>query len=269
MQRGRSARVALGAAWVLLVCVQPASARPSPPAHRPALPSPEAPRAQLSVDQQLTHLALSIAAPDVDPEVLELALISSSTARRFGFGRRKPFLTVIDYARPTSERRLWVFDLRTRQLIFREHVAHGRGTGTEHAERWSNREGSQASSVGLFVTREVFRGRRGLSLRLIGLEPGFNDRAFERGIVMHGAPYMGERYRSDHGSFGQSHGCPALDHKVARKVIDVISGGSLLFIHMKDPGWREHSEWLAGRRPRLLRAQPYGRTREGPPSASE
>lgn len=188
--------------------------------------------------------------------VLERALVAAQTARRHGFGRRKPFLTVIDYALPSSARRLWVFDLSTQRLLFRERVAHGRGTGAEFAERASNRDGSLASSVGLFVTREVFRGRRGRSLRLIGLEPGFNDAAFRRAIIVHGAPYMSEAYRREHGRFGQSKGCPALDPAVSDAVIDTIAGGSLLFIHLDDPAWLTRSAWLRGERPPRLRARP-------------
>lgn len=212
-------------------------------------------------------IALSAVAPDVRPIVLERALTAAYAARRRGFGTRRPFLTVIDYGKPTSERRLWVFDLATKRLVFREHVAHGKGTGGETAERVSNRGGSLASSVGLFVTREVFRGSRGRSLRLVGLEPGFNDQAFKRAIIVHGAPYMSRAYLREHGRFGQSHGCPALDPEVTDAVIETLAGGSLLFIHMDDPSWLAGSAWLRGEAPRRLRARAYRGARAAGPDA--
>lgn len=220
----------------------------------------ELPKARFPARAAGAKSALLAVAPDLDPVVLERALLAAHTARRAGYGRRKPFLTIIDYDRPSSERRLWVLDLATERLVFHEHVAHGLGTGGERAERWSNQNGSKASSLGLFVTRETYVGRRGYSLRLIGLEPGFNDRAFRRAIVMHGAPYMTQAFKEKNGGlFGQSWGCPALDEAVARDVIDVIRGGSLLFIHSRDPVWLAGSAWLAGRIPRGLARRALGR----------
>lgn len=217
--------------------------------------------------------ALGASAPDIDPVVLERGLKAASTARRAGFGRRKPFLTIIDYARPADEYRLWVLDLKARLLVFRARVAHGRGSAAKNEPmRWSNEEGSLASSLGLFVTRDTYRGRRGYSLRLIGLEPGFNDLAFRRSIVMHGAGYMSEGFRARRSTFGESHGCPAVDPRVARPLIDLIRGGSLLFIHYPDPTWLAGSAWLHGRVPPNLKARGRGvakkaRRRPSEPSA--
>lgn len=234
------------------------------PSH-PMRPGPAAPRRPVAAWVDAQKRALLAVAPDIAPSVLERALVAAHTARRAGFGRRKPFLTVVDHDRPSSQRRWWTFDLKTRRLVFHEHVAHGRGTGEERAERVSNEADSHASSVGLFVTREIFRGRRGRSLRLIGLEPGFNDRAFARAIVVHGAFYMSAAYRSEHGRFGQSHGCPALDPAISWEVIRTLAGGSLVFVHLTEPTWLAESSWLKGQRPRFLRARPHLREGRTPP----
>ena len=203
-----------------------------------------------------TLTSLRIAAPEIDPVVLERALVAQWTARRAGFGR-KPILTVIDYAKPASERRLWVFNLPERRRIFWEYVAHGSGSGGEVFEKWSNTDGSLASSLGLYVTRETYRGRRGYSLRMIGLDPGFNDQAYRRTIVIHGAHYMTDRFRlRNRGLLGQSHGCPALDEAVAERVIDYVARGSFVFAHWPAAEWLRSSAWLQGKRPANLRAQP-------------
>ncbi|MEL6184018.1 MAG: murein L,D-transpeptidase catalytic domain family protein [Myxococcota bacterium] len=196
-------------------------------------------------------------APELRPVVLERALVAAYAARRVGFGRHRPFLVVIDHSLPSDARRLWVFNLRTRRLVRRERVAHGEGSGEDRPLYWSNGVDSRASSLGLFVTRETYRGRRGHSLRLIGLDPGHNDRAYRRSLVFHGAGYMTETFRNTHGGvFGQSHGCPALDPAVSREVIDLLEGGTLVFVHGPDPRWLRESSWLQGRVPAGLRAWP-------------
>ena len=194
---------------------------------------------------------LQARAPGLNPVVLERALVAAYTARRVGFGRRRPFLTVIDHSLPSDARRMWVFNLRTRRLVRQERVAHGEGSGVARPLRWSNGVDSRASSLGLFVTRETYRGRRGHSLRMIGLDPGHNHRAYRRSLVFHGAGYMTDTYRNTHGGiFGRSHGCPALDPAVSREVIDILEGGSLVFVHGPDPKWLRDSAWAPRACPR-------------------
>ena len=143
-----------------------------------------------------------------------------------GAGER---LAVIDYARPSTEPRLWVFDLEGPSLLFVEHVAHGRGSGENLAQQFSNRDGSHQSSLGLFRTGETYEGGNGYSLRLDGLEPGLNDRARERAIVMHGATYVDPLQALRQGRLGRSFGCPAVRTAVARPLIDAIKQGQLLY----------------------------------------
>ena len=115
-------------------------------------------------------------------------------------------LTVIDYSRPSTDPRLWVFDVATGRLLFKELVAHGRGTGENMAEHFSDAMDSHQSSLGLFVARDTYVGHNGYSLRLDGLEPGFNARARERAIVMHGAPYVEGDFAARQGRLGRSWG---------------------------------------------------------------
>jgi len=184
-------------------------------------------------------------ASDLDPGVLDRALRASSRALDEGLGT-KHILTVIDYSVPSTRRRLWVFDLRRKELLFHELVAHGEGSGEKEASSFSNEVGSRASSLGLYRATSTYKGKHGLSLRLVGLEKGFNDRAMERSIVVHGAEYVSEAFANRHGRLGRSWGCPALDQAVAREVIQAIKGGSLLFVYYPDEGWLSASHFLAG-----------------------
>lgn len=142
---------------------------------------------------------------------------------------RHPVLTVIDFSLPSHERRLWVLDLAHGQVLAHEFVAHGRGSGDDVARRFSNRDGSNASSLGTFLTAATYQGKNGLSLRLEGLDAGLNDHALRRGIVVHGAWYVSEDMIRRQGRLGRSDGCPALSPAVAPRIIDLIAGGSVLY----------------------------------------
>jgi hypothetical protein len=180
----------------------------------------------------------------VDVAVVDLALGAAACAERNGLVDDPGTLTVIDYSLRSVERRLWVFDLRTGRVLHRELVAHGQGTGGDLATMFSNRPDSHQSSLGLFVTGETYVGRNGYSLRLDGLEPGVNDRARERAIVMHGAPYVSDAFARAQGRLGRSWGCPVLGPDAARTVIDRIKGGDLIFAYYPDPGWLGSSKLL-------------------------
>jgi hypothetical protein len=190
--------------------------------------------------------ALAPQASSLRPEVLNLALEARECAMRQGLVNDPRLLTVIDYSLPSTEPRLWVLDLVARRVIYRELVAHGRNTGDNLAARFSNRPGSRQSSLGLFVTDDTYVGRNGYSLRLRGLEPGVNDRAHERAIVMHGAPYVSTAAARVTGRLGRSWGCPALSTAIAREIIDLIKGGSAVFAYYPDADWLTSSRY-AGR----------------------
>lgn len=180
----------------------------------------------------------------IDRHVFELALKAARCAVRSGAIADPTTLTVIDYSKPSSEKRLWVFDLGTRELLYEELVAHGQGSGDAVAKVFSNQPDTHASSLGLFRTEDTYVGRNGYSLRLTGLDEGFNDRARERAIVMHGAPYVSEDFVKKNGRLGRSWGCPALRDGVAREVIDRVRGNGILFAYYPDQGWLGSSRYL-------------------------
>jgi hypothetical protein len=184
-------------------------------------------------------------APGLSAEVLARALAAVDCARRTGLASAARRLAVIDYSLPSTEIRMWVFDLRRGRLLFAEHVAHGRGSGEDLATAFSNREGSHQSSLGLFLGAETYYGANGYSLRLDGLEPGFNDQARARAIVMHGADYVNPTQAREQGRLGRSFGCPAVRRAVAPAMINSLREGQLLFADYPDPGWLARSPLLA------------------------
>jgi len=173
-------------------------------------------------------------APELDPGVLALALEARSCAVRNGQANADARLAVIDYSLPSTQKRLWVFDVAQDKLLFREHVAHGQGSGENLARRFSNVEGSYQTSLGLFRTAETYQGGNGYSLRMDGLDPGFNDAARQRAIVMHGAWYANPELIRTQGRLGRSQGCPALRDGVARVVIDSLKQQQLVFAYADD-----------------------------------
>jgi hypothetical protein len=194
-------------------------------------------------DQLVARLAA--AAPGANPQVLSLAARAANCARRQGLLDGFRHLAVIDYSLPSTQPRLWVFDVTRGRLLFQELVAHGRNTGEKLAERFSNVEGSKMSSLGLYQATDTYYGSNGYSLRLRGLDAGFNDNALARAIVMHGAPYVSEAIAERVGRLGRSWGCPAVRQEVARTVIDTLKGGDLIFAYYPDRKWLKESPMLS------------------------
>jgi hypothetical protein len=182
----------------------------------------------------------------IETDVLELALGAASCAVQSGAVERPRTLTVIDYSKPSSQKRLWVYDLTTRELLYEELVAHGQGSGANLATQFSNTPDSHQTSLGLFVTDDTYVGRNGYSLRLDGLDKGLNDRARDRAIVMHGAPYVSPAFVKANGRLGRSHGCPAVSDAVARELINRVKGGGLVFAYYPDAEFLKTSKYLGG-----------------------
>ena len=183
-------------------------------------------------------------APDANPKVLQLALDARACAAA-SFGQAPaPRLAVIDYSLPSTKPRLWVFDLAANKLLFREVVAHGQGTGENMARNFSNKDGSHQTSLGLFRTADTYNGKNGYSLRMQGLEPGTNDAAMSRAIVMHGAPYVNVKMAQQKGRLGRSWGCPALRPEIAKQVIDSLKNGQMIFSYYPDSNWLAHSPFI-------------------------
>lgn len=203
-----------------------------------------APAAAETAGDLATRLAR--AAPNADREVLQLAANAVTCVRARDPASAPRTLSVIDYSKPSTQRRLWVFDLSPATLLFEEWVAHGRNSGGNLAERFSNEAGSLMSSVGVFLTAGTYTGHNGYSLRLRGLDAGFNDHAIERAIVMHGADYVSEGVIKGQGRLGRSLGCPAVRREVAAPLIDTIRDGSLVFAYFPLAEWLRSSPYLGG-----------------------
>lgn len=186
---------------------------------------------------------LETAAPALDRKVLRKAVAAMACAVDGGM-EPADRLAVIDFSLPSTEPRLWVFDLSERTLVLEELVAHGQGSGEEVATAFSNIRGSHQSSIGLFRTQESYFGQHGYSLRMDGLEPGVNDRARERAIVIHGADYVNTGWIEQHGRLGRSHGCPAVSRDVSDLVVDSLKDGQFLFSYYPDPEWLARSDYL-------------------------
>ncbi len=179
-----------------------------------------------------------------DPEILDRAREVVRCATALGVAHDDRVFTVVDYGLPSTAERLWVLDLAAGRVLFRTRVAHGKGSGDDRAVAFSNDPGSHQTSLGVFRTAEVYTGEHGRSLRLDGLEPGINDLARTRTIVIHPADYVTDSFVAAHGRCGRSWGCPALDPAVAQGVIDAIAGGSLLLAWYPDDHWLATSTFL-------------------------
>jgi hypothetical protein len=202
-----------------------------------------------AVNRQILRARVLEQAPTLRPPVLDLAIAAYDRAVAEGDIQRQR-LTIIDYELPSWSKRLWVIDIPSMRVLHHEWVAHGMGAPAgsggdlERIKSVSNRTGTRKSSVGLFVTAETYIGRHGVSLRLDGLEPGFNDAARERTIVMHGADYVTAK-RAQERLVGRSWGCPAVRPKIARQLIDDIARGSALWVYYPVRRWLTTSRFLA------------------------
>lgn len=182
-------------------------------------------------------------AGNIDDKVLRLGLIAYLNARKQGYAG-KPILTVIDYSKPSNQRRLWVFDLQKNKILFNTWVTHGRNSGGMRATSFSNNHGSLKSSIGVFVTDRSYVGGNGYSLRLRGLENGVNNNAYRRHVVIHGAWYANPDIIGRYGQLGRSWGCPAVKTELARPLINTIKEKSLVFAYYPDRYWLSNSRFL-------------------------
>ena len=155
--------------------------------------------------------------------------------------RNKNLLSIIDYSKPSNEKRFFIIDVENRKLLYNTLVAHGKKSGYLNATKFSNKYGSHKSSLGFFRTGNSYYGIRGYSLKLEGLEKGINDNARQRGIIIHGANYVDERLVNGNGVIGRSWGCPAVSKKLSKEIINLLRGGSLLYIYADDEIYKENS----------------------------
>lgn len=167
---------------------------------------------------------------DLNPEVFYKALQGFLNMKKENLVK-KNILAVIDFARPSTQKRLWIIDIDKKAQLEHTYVAHGKNSGNNVAVNFSNKSKSNMSSLGFYVTDETYIGKHGLSLRLKGLDEGFNTNAYSRAVVLHGADYVCEDFIRQNGRLGRSFGCPAVPRDKEKSIINMLKEGAALFIH--------------------------------------
>lgn len=195
----------------------------------------------LSPSQFSSHFAATAFA-DINPQVLASSLRAYRHAVSKGI-TTNPLLTIVDYSKSSTDKRLWVIDTRTNKVLFNTWVAHGKNSGDAASTEFSNKPESLKSSIGVFVTEETYTGKHGDSLRVQGLEPGFNNNAYRRSIVFHGAKYVSAKIAST-GKLGHSWGCFAVSQKVINSLVKTIKNKVLVVAYYPDKGWLKSSNFL-------------------------
>lgn len=182
---------------------------------------------------------------ELNYEVFSKALTGFENLKKAGLlTDESHLLTVCDFSMSSNTKRLWIIDLNDKKVLFNSLVAHGKNTGEEFATNFSNTESSRQSSMGFYITDATYQGDNGYSLRLLGMDKGFNDAAYKRAIVMHGADYVSDAFAAVHKRIGRSWGCPAVPRELSQAMINTIKGRNLLFIYYPDQNYLSSSEWL-------------------------
>lgn len=191
------------------------------------------------------YTTLHLAEMGLSSEAFSFALRGFERLKKEGKLLNQSVLTIIDFSQSSTKKRMYVIDLAKKVLLFNTYVAHGKNTGDEFAQRFSNIPGTFQSSLGFYLTENMSIGSKvGLSLLLKGLEAGINDRAREREIIIHGADYATEDFIKKTGRLGRSFGCPSLPPDLIKPVAETIKDGSLLFIYSPDKNYLQKSQVL-------------------------
>ena len=156
----------------------------------------------------------------------------------------KEILTVCDFSKSSTQKRLWVIDLKAKKVLINDYVAHGQGSGDEYATAFSNTSNSHETSLGFYVTADTYTGKHGTSLRMRGMDKGFNDAAYDRAVVVHGANYVSEDFIAGQKKLGRSWGCPAVSNAIAGTLINTIKEGTVLFIYAPKKEYLQTAYWL-------------------------
>lgn len=194
----------------------------------------------------LHHLydAIDLQKYELPFEAFRYGMTGYFTLLREGKLNDKGLLTIIDFTKSSNLKRFYTIDLVNLQVKFYTYVSHGRNTGEEMAKSFSNRAQSNQSSLGFYVTAETYVGSKGYSLKLDGLEKGYNDNLRERAVVMHNADYVSETWIKKYGRLGRSQGCPALSKEIGKKVIDTIKNGTAIFAYYNDTEYLASSAYV-------------------------
>jgi len=174
---------------------------------------------------------MSLEDSGLNRKAFECAWTGYYKLKKKGLLRRTNILSIADFSQSSGSQRLYIIDVRNRRLLYRTYVAHGINSGQEYANAFSNKMESCKSSLGFYITRSTYYGFNGLSLRIEGMDKGFNDNAARRAIVIHGATYVSERILHKYGVMCTTFGCPAIPDNMTTEIIPVVKGGSCFFIY--------------------------------------
>ncbi len=200
----------------------------------------------ISFDDSLQHLYTSIGLESyhLSYEVFRLGMIGYYSLRQQEKLNDKNVITIIDFTKSSREKRFYTIDLDQHKVKHHSLVSHGKNTGEDLATSFSNTLHSNQSSMGFYVTAETYVGSKGYSLKLDGMEKGYNDKIRERAVVMHEAEYVSEYWIKKYGRLGRSQGCPALPKEISREVIDDIKNNTAIFAYYNDPKYLSTSTYL-------------------------
>jgi hypothetical protein len=223
------------------------AAAPMPAPRVPDMAVAKAAELRMVINQAAyIYASMNLNAQGLDPKAFEYAWRGYHNLLKRGLIRKRSMLSICDFSQSSRAKRMYVIDVLHRKLLFRTYVAHGQNSGDEFATSFSNDPDSYKSSLGFYVTMRTYVGHNGLSLKLNGVDPGYNDKALKRQIVLHGSAYVSDKYMQDYGTLGTSLGCPALPAGVSGEIIHAVKGGSCLFIYHPTPQYLENSPVING-----------------------
>lgn len=188
-------------------------------------------------DPDTVQLLPDFSKTGLNPEVIHMALSGFNKLKADNKILNSGIITIVDFSQSANNKRLYIIDLQSGKILFNTWVAHGRNTGEEYAKIFSNKPNSYQSSLGFYITGNTYSGKHGLSLKLKGMEQGINDQAESRAIVIHGADYVSEEFIRKAGRLGRSQGCPAVCPELTEPIINLIQGGTCLFIYYPEKNY--------------------------------
>lgn len=202
---------------------------------------------KMVVDQAIRlYDSIGLGRSGLDVHAFEYAWRGYHNLLKKGLIRKKNVLSICDFSQSSSRKRMYVIDVLHKRLLYRTYVAHGQNSGSEYATSFSNEQNSFKSSLGFYLTSRTYYGRNGLSLKIEGMDTGYNDLASKRNIVLHGCSYAGPVHLQNYGSLGTSLGCPAMPASMSPKIIRAVRNGSCFFIYHPTKIYLEGSSILNG-----------------------
>lgn len=230
---------------IMLVCLSFAFIRPATVLSAENNTAVTATKASSLVEEKsVLYDSLDLDTKGLSREAFTYALTGYNILLNSGKIIKDNLLSILDFSLPSGKKRLFVIDIETGELVYNTYAAHGKGSGADMAKIFSNKPNSHKSSLGFYITGETYNGKHGESLRLNGIEKGFNDNALARGIVIHSASYADESIVERQGFIGRSQGCPALPQNISKEIITKIKNGSCLFLYSPDKNYIAKSKLL-------------------------